>query len=731
MSLLAAFAITLLLAPAAAQLSLDDDPKNIFEYDGEEYANYLSLLENFPGIESDFVLIIPGDAFELTQFNRVLAISDSIAALAETQHVMSVATLPAVEDALIDPFSLERASQVDIDTVQQIALTKEKDTGHIKFLVSKDSDAHLLVVRTKVGMLTTTQDLMRYKKKMKAAVDEVFGDQKVGAYIGGAPAMKVSVYQSLRTDTLKLNIIGALLATVVGVFLFRSARILVVITLGPAMGAVWALGLMQILGDQISVFTSMLLPLLFVVGYTNAAHIIFGVLKGDIEQKRWVNSWQSLSRVSKACFVSALTTGIGFASLMLSRSTLIADFGMYSAIGTLLVFLAVVLVTPALAALLRIRSHANTPRILAVGSNTLGSLSILIRTHHNVIAKIGLVACVGLMLLAFQNEPEYRFRENFAPDSEFYQVIKLGDQKLSGIMSANVMLGWSEHQQLELDRLFSLEQSISALAQEVFTTDRVVSLSTLLKQPARSTIRDLDDLTFSLPESLARQFLNIEAKTSLVTVPVRDLGSQALIPLFDQFQSGLDRLSSAYPEFSVVLTGIAPLAMHASERNIREMALSLVAALIAIYFVIALVLRSIRLGLICMLPNIIPIAGVASLLVLTGTPLYYNSVLVFTICLGIAVDDTVHFILRYRTEYMQTGSVQQAVENSIQQIGLVLFFTSCILGAGFFSLILSSISVVSLMGALSFTALGLALIADLLFLPTLLSTNFGVKALQN
>ena len=121
------------------------------------------------------------------------------------------------------------------------------------------------------------------------------------------------------------------------------------------------------------------------------------------------------------------------------------------------------------------------------------------------------------------------------------------------------------------------------------------------------------DLKQHVPDYIAERFINSDQRRSLITIPLPDIGARLLIPELDSFRAKLVKLSSQYPNLSLELTGIVPVAMYGSQHNIREMAKSLAYAIIAIFIVITISLGSIRLGLICMLPNILPIAGVASL----------------------------------------------------------------------------------------------------------------------
>lgn len=153
---------------------------------------------------------------------------------------------------------------------------------------------------------------------------------------------------------------------------------------------------------------------------------------------------------------------------------------------------------------------------------------------------------------------------------------------------------------------------------------------------------------------------------------------------------------------------------------IRDLARSLGAAALFIFLVIGIALRSASLGIISIVPNVFPLAGTGALLALAGAPLQFTSVLVFTVCLGIAVDDTIHFLVHFRRE-MKTGrDIQAAIRGSIASVGHVMIITTLILIAGLCVLLLSGMPTLRLFGLLSIVALGLALLADLFFLPALL-----------
>lgn len=726
-SLCCALLISAWLLPSILKLSYDDSPGKIFQFDSQVYRDYQQLIESFPHVEEDFVIILPGPVFELQHFNKTLDFVNRIKAIRSTGQLFSIADLPIIQNVITDPFTGDQFETISAEQIEQIESQLSVLPNGIHYLLASDLQAQLIIVRANTRDITISEDYLNFRNELVAAAKQSLPEAAI--HIGGAPAMKVAINEQLSTDTQRINILAALFATLVGAALFRSMRLLLVITLGPALGTLWLLGLIGLRGDQISVFTSILVPLVFVLGYTNAAHIIFAALRRP-HARPWTNSWSALNEVARACLISALTTSIGFASLALSSSPLIFDFGVYSALGSLLVFISVVLVTPAMCSLLRVQDNADNNRILNLAKDILAKISHTLIRNKTSIASASLALILISLVLAFQNQPDYQFKENFSPSSAFYQAMQVGDRQFDGATNASVLVSWPESHAIKISELIELERKIGIAAKTIFDTERTLGTGGLLSTTGYQNAFSQIDSQQILTNNFVSNTLNVEKRVSFINIPIRDEGAKQLIPKFDQFTNKIAELAEQNTTFSMSLTGIAPLAMYASESNIKEMAASLLSALLVIYLVISLLLRSARLGLICMLPNIIPIAGVAALLTVFGIPLHYTSVLVFIICLGIAVDDTVHFVLRYQSELKQTKNISTAISHTVNKIGLVLIFTSSILGAGFASLMFSSISALSMMGALAVAALILALFADLIFLPALLASRFNNDALR-
>ena len=186
-----------------------------------------------------------------------------------------------------------------------------------------------------------------------------------------------------------------------------------------------------------------------------------------------------------------------------------------------------------------------------------------------------------------------------------------------------------------------------------------------------------------LPASLKRAFYEPENRIASVEFRVQDLGIAAYDPVFKRVQEKLKAIQNEYPEFELALTGDAVWRWENLFQIVVDLATSLGTAVLIIFIVLALVYKSLRIGLISLAPNLFPLAVSGVYLYVTGQALEVVTVCAFTVCLGIAVDDTIHFLTRYQEELKVCEVEQVAIRNAFTGVGTALILTTMILVAGF------------------------------------------------
>ncbi len=338
------------------------------------------------------------------------------------------------------------------------------------------------------------------------------------------------------------------------------------------------------------------------------------------------------------------------------------------------------------------------------------------------------IAVAGTAVLAIctmQMRPDERLTSSMAANSEPVIALKHIDESFGGMMTAEVLVRWNA-------KVDSADGKIAEVLSEV---DTILQSEPLLGNPlsicdfidalpgdgAASTRMSLLDL---LPPPLKRAYYTPERGRAVVRFRIQDIGIAAYGPVFERVQLKLAELQSRRPDFQIRLAGAAVERWKNLYQIVVDLAISLGTASLIIFMVLAVVYRSLRLGLISIIPNVFPLAITGTLLWLFGQSLEIVSVCAFTVCLGIAVDDTIHFLTRYREEGCKTADRRLAIRRSFVGVGTALIMTTVVLIIGFSTALLSDSRDHRIFAIMGILTIGSALFADLVFLPALL-LRFG------
>ncbi len=223
-----------------------------------------------------------------------------------------------------------------------------------------------------------------------------------------------------------------------------------------------------------------------------------------------------------------------------------------------------------------------------------------------------------------------------------------------------------------------------------------------------------------LPPPLKRAFFVPEDRWSTVTFRVHDLGIAQYGPVFERIETGLKRIADEHPDFNLQLTGSAAWRWRNLYQIVVDLAMSLGTASIIIFGVLGLAFRSVRIGLISVIPNVFPLAVTGTFLVLAGQALEVVSVCAFTICLGIAVDDTIHFLTRFSEERAEGYNDFEAIQRAFTGAGTGMIMTTLVLVVGFATVVFSDMREQRIFASMGVLTLVAALVGDLILLPALL-----------
>ncbi|MEO0448081.1 MAG: efflux RND transporter permease subunit, partial [Verrucomicrobiota bacterium] len=405
-----------------------------------------------------------------------------------------------------------------------------------------------------------------------------------------------------------------------------------------------------------------------------------------------------------------------------AESTTVQEFGQCAVVGVVLSFLAVILIIPLLTrtwlghGLVDHRENGFVDRNLG----RIRPLIVAVTERPTLFSVLGMGGTLLLIALSLQLRPDYRLAHGIPSRSEVSQGMRHLDEAFQGMEFVQVRVRWEEAISAESGEILEVLGEVHDLLEmEELIGPSLSVLSLVASLPGEGDPSDRMRLVELLPPELKRSFFTPERREAIVQFRVRDLGIARYGPVFERLTEGVKNVAEAHPGFSLRLRGNAIWRWENLFQIVIDLVKSLGMASLIIFLVLALVYRSIKIGLISLVPNLFPLAVAAAFLVVAGYNLEIVMVCNFTVCLGIAVDDTVHFLTRYVDERKRRNETE-AIEQAFTGVGTALIMTTMILVVGFSTVMFSDSRDHKIFAQMGTITIAAALFADLVFLPALL-----------
>lgn len=719
-------AATCLALAGVTQLQFEDSYRSIFRSNDPSYHRLEQLTETFGAGENDCLVLLEAD--DLLGRRALRAIRRAHVALDAIPGVESVVSLHSArskrrvgryvlpvlpgEDARVSEERLARARE----ELKRHPLVRNR-------LLSEDGETSLMVVRLDERQ-SSVQELETILPHVRGALEEATREANVAATITGLPALRAETIQILKREHLTISLIGMLLATAASWLLLRRLAAVAIVALPAIGGVIWTLGLMGWTGQPLGMINGVLPALLMVIGLTDAMHLLFHFRRESAGVASPGAAFDAVAQLGGACFLTSLTTGVGFGSLLACQDATIRAFGLWAAVGVGLTFVNVVVLFPLLAA----SPLGRAPRVAAAfpgsgaGASILSDLARLVARFPQAISAAAVVLLAASAVLAGQLRPDFRYTEHLSDASPSRRAMRRCEEQFGGVPLLQVLVAWESGPPPQPSELISVLSEVHHAIQRNSYAQHPTSLLTLLESLPRAGADRAD--AFSplryTPHRVTRQFVRWDQRRALVAAMIPDCGTAELAAPLARLENDLRRIETRRPGFSFAVTGFMPVAAKRTPAMILELARSLGVAVLVIFAMIAVAFRSWRFGLISLLPNAAPLLATAAVMAAVGKPLQYTTVLAFSICLGVAVDDTIHFLVRYRRELARTGDPRVAVRRTLAAVGPVLIATALLMMLGFGAAFSASLLTVRAFALFSCVALGIALLGDLLILPAVI-----------
>ncbi len=553
--------------------------------------------------------------------------------------------------------------------------------------------------------------------------------------VAGLPAMRVTMVRALRDDQWLMIVLAGLGSVLVLVLGTRSwpGVLLPMGTVGITLAI--SMGGMALAGEPINLLTNVIPPLLVTIGLAEAVHMVlrYGEELPLAGGDRRVAASRTLRTMWKACFVTTFTTAVGFGALILQETAILRHFGLIAAVATMLSYAVTVLFVPA--SLPSFGGHRASGDGIASRGLDLAVARLAGTTARRPWLTIGVSTAlvVASLWIAKDVVVDSRILDQFDPDSEMAQVTRLMEDKLDGIRGLSIGLEATPGHFDGPEGLAELEQMAAWLRAQPGVLRATTEADWLheawalltaddgarrepLANPTR--IRALRALVGSGAVDPLVRFVSEDGAVARIEVRLADRGASRILAMLDRFAAEAPR----GPGRSVRFSGEAWNSSRGLDRIVRSLG-SLMSAVLLIFGVMTLLFRSVRLGLLSIPPNALPLAMTLAYMVLRGIPLHAATVIVFTVTVGLAVDGATHVIARFREELEAGGSIEETLLRTMETSGRGVVLSSATLLVGYGALLFSAFEPVRLFGELSAVAIGASLVSQLVLLPALLAVG--------
>ena len=712
-------AISVVACFGLTRLDLDENPRDFFRRPGPDWDRLERLFADFGPDDAHAVATVTApDLFTPSAMSALRSLVKRIESLPEVASVDSLLRTRR-QDLLAAPLV---PSELTAENLARARLRAVTHPSIANVLLSSDGNTAFLVIhfRDTVALMSRVAPQVAALREAVAAAGP-----PLTVHLAGTPVARVEMVESTRLEIFRSVAISGLITAVAALLAFRSIAATIAALVAPTLGTAWTLGVIGLFGENLSGLNAALPNLVFVIAFADSVHLIaeFGHKRArGLSRLKAVRAM--MQSVGNACILMVFTTVVGFGSLAIAELDSIRRFGIVSALGTVLGFAAVLTVLPwllggGLGSRIGVSSRMAADDDVEPADWTLSWARVLLR-RPRLLALNAILGTAGLAAVASGLRAEIRWEELLPDGSAVARAMQVCDDKIGGSLQAAVVVEWPPGADAsaaagvlrEVQELFGPESFLRGCCSGLNLAAGLRRNGTI----ENVTLADLD----RIPKRLRDRFVRADLNRAVVTAYAPDKGSIRLLPEFDRIEQALQDIESRHPGYRCELTGTAVVSCRNVASVITDATRSLLLSSVIIIATLMLVFRSVRLGLICVIPTLFPVVAAAASLVVIGQPLRLSGAMAFSICLGLADDNTIHFVTRFRQECMRGTGIRVAIEQALASCGPAMVIMAVTLAAGLGPLLTSVIPPLRIFAQLTITAIVASLVADLVILPPLL-----------
>jgi predicted RND superfamily exporter protein len=730
----------------ANSVKLSYQMANILPKTSTVFHDYENFKNNFGDNKNTMVIgAINPDLFNIEQYSAWQNLSNEISEISGVENTTSIENLSllvkdtiskSVKDTKWYNSNLTSQEEFDKSVANLLNQPFYKDLFY-----NEKSKAILLVVSINHEILKTKErEELIWLIHLKG--EEYAKRQNLELHYSGLPYIRTVDSIQVRKEITLFIILTLLITSFILFLFFRSIRATLISMFVVVIGVIWSFGTMSLLGYEISILMALVPPVIVVIGIPNC---IFLLNKFHNEFKGHRNKIKAISRiinkVGNITLLTNLSTASGFAAFILTKSQTLKEFGVIASMNIMLIFLFSLIIIPIALSYFPPPKRKHTQHLDKKWVNA--SVAILVKLVQYKRTQIYIVT-LAIVILGifgiFKVKTTGNLTDDLPKDGVLYKDIKFFEQNFSGVMSCEVLVDTKKKNGLMKISVIKKIEQLQLVLDSFPEFSRAISIVDFTKY-AKQTFYNGDTSFYTLPNSQEKSWIfsyannlqndNVLSKNiftdslnqvARISMRISDITTPKLDSIMEILQPKIDKIFDS-EKYKVTITGASIVFLNGTKYLVRNLFTSLFLVIILIAIFMAWMFNSFRMVVVSLIPNLIPLLLTASIMGYFGIAIKPSTILVFSIAFGISVDDTIHFLAKYRQELIvRKWNIKRSVIAALKETGVSMIYTSIVLFCGFSIFIASEFGGTVALGLLVSITLLVAMLANLLLLPALLLT---------
>jgi len=710
-----------------------------------ENQSYNSFLDTF-GEEGNIIVLAVKDTalFAVDNLSAWHALSQKLRTYPEVESVINTDNLKELKkNTKAQRFESQTLLDTTALTAENIARFRAKLTLELpiykNLIINEEARVWRMLVNLDGEIVNTPLRKSFVFDQLIPAVETFEEQTLLDVKVSGMPYIRTLNAQNIVDEIGLFVVVAVLLTSLIFFLFFRSFRATFISMIVVLIGVMWAFGLLGLLQYEITVLTALIPPLIIVIGVPNC---IFLINKYQQEVAKHGNQIKSLQRVivkiGNATLMTNLTTASGFATFILTDSKILKEFGIVASVNIIGIFLLSLFLIPIIYSFMPLPNKKHLRHLKNKWMESIVRwMEHQVRYNRINTYLIALIALIIGIIGIYQIKISGSIIEDMPKKAAFYKDIEFFEEAFNGVVPVEIMINSKRSRGVyslaTLNRMQRLEEQIQDFA-ELSPPLSLVKGVKYAKQayyngnPNFFELPTAQENRFIAPfinraqgdEDLMRNYVDSTGQYARITTFMRDVPTERIESILETLQADITKI---FPEdrFEVLMTGKALLFLKGTRYLIKNLFLSLLLAVVLIAVFMAYMFRSFKMIIISLIPNLLPLLITAGVMGFAGIPLKPSTILVFSIAFGISVDDTIHFLAKYRQELIESKwKIKRSIYAAIRETGFSMFYTSVVLFFGFIVFMTSNFGGTVALGGLVAVTLLFAMLANLILLPSLL-----------